>query len=249
MIWIIIVVLLFLFLKSRIFKFTYSPDQMWQFFGLPGSGKTTVLADIARQSSKKPWINTFANFPLRTTYEIHKEDIGTFDMEIGGRERSLLILDESGIDFNNRNFRAFTEKHNSFFMLHRHHLSMVILASQTYNQSDLKLRDISTRYFYCQKSWIPKLIKVREIIKVFDIDQQTRQPIDGFSFKKFSTKYVYGPRCWNMFDSYAVPELEKKEWHKWYDDDYQTENKNSLIIDQGVQDPEEPEEENNKLIL
>ena len=50
------------------------------YFGVPGSGKTTVAAYLAKKDLKKKR-NVYSNVPITGAYKISKEDIGKFLIE------------------------------------------------------------------------------------------------------------------------------------------------------------------------
>lgn len=80
---------------------------------------------------------------------------------------------------------------------------------------DITLRRLATELWLCRRTIFPFLFKTKRIAKTIRIDDQTHQIIDGYEFVIFSTKYTFAPRYWKLFDSYAAPELEKKEWHTY----------------------------------
>ena len=80
---------------------------------------------------------------------------------------------------------------------------------------DIKLRKLATRIFLVKKSFIPFFIKRKEISKKIGIDKQTKQIIDEYNFRWFSTKLIFSPVLWKMFDTYDRKELPKKKWVKY----------------------------------
>lgn len=206
------------------YRFRFNESDCWMFFGLPGSGKSTLLADIVRQIKKYKkfkLINVFANFPVHGAKKISRQDIGTYDLLDKEHNKSLLLLDEASTVYFKRNAvskdpkKQFQDRENEFYSMHRHYHSMVCLFAQSWDGVDLRLRELSTRLFYVQKSRIRNFIKIRRIVKIFSINDE-HQPCDGYEFEKFSSRYVYAPRCWKLFDTYHAPDLEKKEFDEWY---------------------------------
>lgn len=99
------------------------------YFGVPGSGKTTVAAHIFRKANKeakiitwckkhkrkkiprfilkssffKRQLDVYSNVPITGAYELNpNQDIGIHHIE-----NAKIIIDEAGIEYNNRNFKAF----------------------------------------------------------------------------------------------------------------------------------------------
>ena len=180
------------------------------YFGVPGSGKTTFAAKIS-QNYLKQGIKVYSNVPIKDTFAFEKTDLGKFDMS-----NSLIIYDEVGIDFNNRNFKNnLTPEMLYLFKYHRHYNIDIVIFSQSYRDMDLKLRDLSTKYFLMKKSIIPFLFTSRQIKKYIGINKEQQQIDDLYDFVPFSLKYTYGPRYWKYFDSYERKELPDKDFTKW----------------------------------
>ena len=104
------------------------PLQLNVYFGVPGSGKTTYAAYLARKAQKESivirlckrfpcrftnWILSgnnwkraypvWSNVPIKGTYQLNaKSDIGVYMIQNG-----KMIIDEAGVEFNNRDYKAF----------------------------------------------------------------------------------------------------------------------------------------------
>lgn len=181
-------------------------------FGAPGSGKTTVLAKISRQFLKKGF-RVYANFPLKDTILINDEDLGKYAFT-----DSVLLLDEAGISYNNRD--AFG-KHGlmkdpqrlQYWKLCRHYLQKnkngaIFVASQGWNDIDLKIRTLSTNYIYIKRGIIPCFTVLKTIFKKCDIDQMSHEPTDFYQYDIFIFwKLCFRPKYYKYFDSYDAPEL------------------------------------------
>ena len=180
------------------------------YFGAPGSGKSTMACRLARQAIKKG-IKVYSNVEIKGCLELDpRADIGRFDISNG-----LVIVDEAGIDFNNRNFKSFTQEMNRWFKLYRHARCDVVIFSQSYEDMDKKLRLLANRYFLVEKSILPKFIRVRRITKKIAINEADKQIIDSYDFVPFSRRLYFGPKYWKHFDSYIMPEYPQKNWHKY----------------------------------
>ena len=197
------------------FKFDFNEKDMLMFFGLPGSGKTTVCADIIRQIltyKKLKTVIPFVNFPMKGAYKIDRDDIGSYDLSQPGKDKPLILLDEASTVYMKRDAMTrkkdgtlkFGEAENKFFSMHRHYHTEVVMFAQSWDGVDLRLRELSTGLFYVEPSRLPGWIKIRKISKIFTIDE-THQPIDGYDFVRFSSRYVWARRCWKYFDTYDAP--------------------------------------------
>lgn len=179
------------------------------YFGVPGSGKTTFAAYLAKKALKKNK-KVYSNVSIKGTYEVCKADIGNYLIDNG-----LLLIDEAGVDYNNRKFKSFTDEEVYFFKYHRHYKVDVAIFSQGYNDMDLKLRTLATKLYIVKKSIFPGFIKRKLISKKLGIDKQTKQIIDQYSFAIFGTKYIYCPKLWKMFNSYSTKDLPIKRFPKY----------------------------------
>lgn len=215
-------ILFLLHLTIQRYKFTFDEEHIDLFFGLPGSGKTTLLADIVRQVLKKGHISVYTNMPIKGAYILEKEDIGKYDFRQDGDTAALLLLDEGQTVYNCRNAMSkkeslrMTEAEIKFFCMHRHYKTQVNAFSQGYEDLDKIIRNRTYHIYYVTKSRIRGFIKVRRIARIVDIENEQKQIVEGYEFERFSTRYVYGPKVWKMFDTYDCEPLPKKDAYKWY---------------------------------
>lgn len=184
------------------------------YIGVPGSGKTTFAAYLVKDRRKKAKKKRcsdliLSNTPIKGAYKIYKSDIGQYMIQ-----DCLLIMDEAGIDYNNRNFKTFSDDETYFYKFHRHYNVDIAMFSQDFDV-DVKLKKLATRLFIVQKSFIPGFIKRRQITKNVGIDQYTKQLIDEYRYVLFGSKYIYAPKLWKLFDSYSHKKLPIKEWEKY----------------------------------
>ena len=179
------------------------------YFGVPGCGKTTFAAWIAKKSVKKKK-TVLSNVPIRGTYKVTKQDIGNYQIK-----DCNLIIDEAGVDYNNRKFKTFSDEEVYFFKYHRHYNVDVSIFSQGYNDMDLKLRTLATQFYVVKKSFIPFFIKRKLILKKIGIDKMTHEIKDEYYFALFGSKYIFMPSLWKMFDSYSYKELPTKEFEPY----------------------------------
>lgn len=177
------------------------------YFGVPGSGKTTVAACLSKGALKKER-NVYSNVAIKGTYKIEKSDIGKYKIENG-----LMILDECGTEFDNRNFKSnFTASQVKWFKKHRHYGVDVVCLSQFWNDIDIKLRNLSTKLYLLKPSIIPFFVCRRTIKKRIGINNETKDIIDEYSFVRFSSYYFFSPSVWKMFNTHEKDELEEKEF-------------------------------------
>lgn len=186
------------------------------YFGLPGCGKTTFAAYLARKYQRRN-IDVFSNVVIKGCYAITREDIGHYEISNG-----LLIMDEAGIDYNNRGYKdkkykekAMSDEAITFYKYYRHNHLDVAFFSQSHDDVDVTLRRLCDRMYYVKKSLIPFFIVRREVCKKIDINKDTHQVEVQYYWRMFGRKRIFSPLVWKMFDSYSNYELPKKEFYKY----------------------------------
>lgn len=97
------------------------------YFGLPGCGKTTLVAAFALKGVKsKRYDNVYCNVRLAmdgVTF-VENDQIGSYYLHDG-----LLLIDEATLFADNRSYKSFSKQLAQFFLLHRHYnLDIVLIA-------------------------------------------------------------------------------------------------------------------------
>lgn len=209
------------------------------YFGVPGSGKTTFAAHLAKEAAKESWVikwarkhqdhvfaqkllasrffrraqPVYSNVPITGTYKLEPQaDIGKV-MIVDGK----VIIDEAGIEYNNRNFKAFPPDAIYWYKYHRHYECSVDIFSQSYEDMDITLRRLAQNYFVVKKSMIPRFIVVKKIRRKVGIDDNTHQIIDKYYFgiPFLDSKWIYSRPLWKLFNSFSRKQLPEKEWEVW----------------------------------
>ena len=134
-------------------------------------------------------------------------------MIVGGK----VIIDEAGIEYNNRNFKAFPPTAVYWYKYHRHYQCSVDVFSQSYEDMDITLRRLAQNYYVVKKSLLPKFVVCKRIRRKVGIDENTHQIIDHyyFGFPILDTKWIFSPPLWKLFNSFSRKELPEKEWPIW----------------------------------
>lgn len=180
------------------------------YFGVPGSGKTTFAAYLARHDLRRG-IPVWSNVPITGCYQLDpKTDIGTY-MICGGR----VIIDEAGIEYNNRDFKDFSKKSLYFYKYHRHYQLAVDVFSQGFDDMDKKIRTLAQKLYVVKKGILPWFIHRRQIKKRVGINDMSKEIIDEYYFVPWSTKIIFSPPLWKMFNTISREEYPEKDWNKW----------------------------------
>lgn len=198
------------------------------YFGLPGSGKTTMMVYKAIKAVRSGrYRNVYCNVRISVfgvTY-IDNECVGKYDLH-----DCLLLIDEATLFADNRDSKNRSdEKKNmlEYFLLHRHYNADVILFTQQWDGVDKKIRVITDRVYYVYKGfwtrhWFSKCYRIPYGIiipdprnkssgeKLGDIVQGYCKP--NILVRLFAT-WIYRPALYQYFDSWqrtTLPSLPPK---------------------------------------
>lgn len=192
-----------------------NPFKLTMVFGKKGSGKSTLMVRMAYEYLAKGW-TVFCTERLDGCVYIDYNDIGFKQLP----PYSLLLIDEVGMIWDNRNYKNFKPEVRDWFKLQRHYKVKVILFSQTFD-IDKKLRDLTDEMFLCTNvlrifSWAKRI--TRKVVLVQPgpdtparIDEELAY--DPFIFWLFGSRILTFIPSWApFFDSHNCPELERTEW-------------------------------------
>lgn len=209
-IWIMLVFIAVLYIFV-LFKKKRRKDIISVYFGVPGSGKTTFASYLAKKDLKKGG-KVWSNVPITGTYQLDcKADLGKH-MIVDGR----IIIDEAGIEYNNRNYKQLDQESIKFFKYHRHYECGIDVFSQSHEDMDVTIRRLAQVYYCVRKSRIfPNVIVCKAIGRRIGIDEKTKQIIDEYYWKPFSTKRIWSRPLWKLFNTTSREELPEKDWKLW----------------------------------
>lgn len=184
-----------------------NPYKLYLVFGKKGSGKSTYLVKLARKHFKKGWI-VYTNMeelfmPGVRHFEI--KHLGDFVPEA----HSLLLLDEVGMIWDNRDYKTFKPQVRDFFKLQRHYHVKVYMASQTFDV-DKKLRDLCDGMYlhsnFARVFTLGKRITRRVVITESTSEAESRISEDLKICPFWEWTLTYIPRWAKFFDSHAIPD-------------------------------------------
>lgn len=202
---------------SRIFMIRNCSIELY--FGVPGAGKTTWASYLAHKAMKRGR-PVFSNVFIKGAYAYNKDDLGLFAIE-----NALVIVDEAGLEFDNRKM-SMTDPEIYFFKYHRHYQNDVVFFSQGLDV-DIKIRKLAQRYYLLVPSILPGFILRKTIDRTVGIDEGG-QIIDKFSFRSplvGGYKLIYAPLFRKYFDTLDRKQLRIKQFSKWSFEDNDPEKK------------------------
>ena len=152
-------------------------------FSSPGGGKTTLYAHIVDKLTRKKK-KVYGNVPItlppeQAQYfrliENPKKDIGRYDYH-----RCTILIDESGVDFNNRDWKSTSQAFIKYIKYHRHFNCTMWWFSQSYNDMDKTIRTLADNIYHIKKTFfhmlgVNKRFKLRKIDRLVGINQLTNQ--------------------------------------------------------------------------
>lgn len=209
----ILFILIFVFVFRFLTRKYRNPYKLYLIFGKKGSGKSSYLVKLAKRYQKKNYIvyTNMEDITLPNVRIICPEDIGEFVPE----SNSLLLLDEVGILYDNRNYRQFKSETRDFYKYQRHYKVVCYMASQTYDV-DVKIRNLVDGMFLVQNVFTVFSL-IRPIKKTITLTEATSEGesriAENLKFKSiFDWKMMYIPKYGKYFESFIAPEKPKLEY-------------------------------------
>lgn len=196
----------------RIYQKRISPQYYLSvYFGVPGVGKTTMAAYLAKKDLKKK-LPVWSNVPIKGALQLDTaKDIGIHMLENG-----RVLIDEAGLEYDNREYKKFPKTAVQFFKLHRHYRLNIDVFSQSYDDFDKKIRSLAQRlYIVIPSAILPFFVKITRIRKRIGINEITKDIVDEYHLSRFEFKLVFCPPLWKLFSSFERPELPAKDWESW----------------------------------
>lgn len=138
------------------------------YFGSPGCGKSTLLAKIALFERKRyNYVFTNGDCSLCSPMDMQKLENYTVP------PKSLLLIDEAGIEFNNRDFKRFGKGKIEFFKKYRHEECDIFLFSQSWEDVDLTIKRLVDEIYYLRK--VGPFTLIHRVYKRVGTDEKQEQ--------------------------------------------------------------------------
>ena len=195
------------------------------FFGSPGCGKTTLAVKMALQN-RKHYEHTYLNFD-HTIPESAVADL-TYLGKWTFPDYSYIAIDEAGIEYNSRAYKALAQHTIQWYKKHRHYHCDVDVFSQSWEDMDVTLRRLSVQLWYLYR--IGPFTLGRRVYKRVTVNKETEQIIDGYRMSSmlwlliwplqtrfcpiFQPKFTltYRPKYYKYFDSYSKDDIPVKDF-------------------------------------
>ena len=184
-----------------------NPYKLIMVFGKKGSGKTTFLAKTAYKYLKKGYpVFSTEKVPGVIRFDVEKIGYMTFP------ENAVILIDEVGMIWDNRNFKTFKPEVRDYFKYQRHEKHIVYLFSQTFD-IDIKLRNLTDCMYLCtcKFGWLSIARKIKRSITLVHPqgDAESRiaddlefEPILWSLFGAQTCIWTFIPRWTPLFDSH-----------------------------------------------
>lgn len=185
------------------------------FFGLPGCGKTTLVAYFAIKAIKtNRYSKVYCNVPLAIEGVIYikNSDIGRYNICDG-----LVLIDEGTLFADSRRYKDFSQEKVEYFLLHRHYNVDIFIFTQQWDALDKKIRVITDRVFYVYKTrffgkWITKYYRIPYGIIIPDPKkggEKLGEIIQGYCkpplLVRLCAHRIWRPTYYKYFDSWDRP--------------------------------------------
>lgn len=196
-------------------------------FGLTGAGKSTFLAwassralagksldvglsfagGVTLQDEKKYPRGVYSNFPLAGCYRLNFEDLGRFDFR-----ECLILIDEIMMLCDSRNWKTYPENIKYFMSHHRHYNTDIIWCSQSYTDTDIRIRALSQQFCYIKKHGA--FTEITPILHLMDVKNGAISDwyeLGGLASKKIIRRKKY----YHLFDSHSRKKMLEKAPELW----------------------------------
>lgn len=212
---ILFVVFIFLFVYHFLTRKYVNPYKLTMVFGKKGSGKSTLLTKLALSYLKKGY-TVYSTEEIPGVKLISASDIGYTEFDPG----SVVLIDEVGMIWDNRNFKNFDTAVRDWFKLQRHRKIRVYLFSQTFD-IDKKIRDLTDEMYLVEKkfrvfSYAKRILK-RTVLNKSTAESPSKIDEDLvfdsiFLFWAGSRRFTFIPRYAKYYNSFECPPLKAREF-------------------------------------
>lgn len=195
-------------------------------FGLTGSGKSTFLAWCAARAisgkrlrvgftpaggvylgDMRKYDHVFSTSPILGCHKLNFADLGVCDFQ-----NSLMLIDEIMMLCDSRDWHNFPENIKYFMSHHRHYNNDIIWCSQSYRDTDIRIRSLSQQFLYIKA--VGAYTCVTPIAHLMDVKQGSID--DWYELGGLASKrYIRRSKYYHMFDSHSKKPLDPVSLELW----------------------------------
>lgn len=187
------------------------------FFGLPGSGKSSLLAYFAQRENKKiikgksKYRAVYSNFYISGCYQLKYSDLGKYYLH-----DCLILLDELTLEQDSREWKTESKDLKEFIVLHRHFKVDIIVALQDFSRCPKTIRNCVTSLYYLDY-WGFGFARTRRIYRTITINEYIGELIMGYRFREGFYEFLedlkgfyYVKKAWGLYDTHDLMGFDKK---------------------------------------
>lgn len=203
-----------------------------------GAGKSCYAAKIAREHMKKVieskkdkitkkyvkkgW-TVYCNDFILGAGKINVKQLETMCCP----ENSLIILDETGLEMNSRQFAKTAIVLIEYFKKSRHYKNKLIMISQTFGDTDKQIRELSSRIYFIRPIFAytyPGLISMPVRVKGKLGIGLDGQPCMQYKIGHIGIPYIL-PKYYKYFNSFSCTPRPIIPWEEWVKDELEKVNR------------------------
>lgn len=197
---VIFFVILYIYLICRIAKLVFRQKFCVEFICAEiGAGKSCYAVKQALRYLRKGW-TVVSNERIDGCYYV--PDLGCLE-HYRFPPNTLVILDESSLCFNSRSFKIVPIALIEYFKKCRHFQNKVILISQTFNDTDKQIRELSSRIFIIKQLFPTKVSMPVRVKSRLDVDQMSGDIKVMYKIGHIGIPYFL-PLYYRKFNSFSV---------------------------------------------
>lgn len=177
------------------------------YFGLPGCGKTTILAKLA-VTAQRQIDRGFSRYKyVYTNVQVNYPGIRIIKWDaIGKKDLSdcLILIDEATLYADSRAYKSFPKEKIDWFCTHRHDCADLVYFAQFFDAVDKRMRMVTDKVFYCRGIPLFGLTTYIRIPKAIIIPEQTGEIVEGYRKPNFIESLFYRKT------------FRRKPWYKYF---------------------------------
>lgn len=193
-----------------------------EFFGLPGSGKSSFLVYIAIQTQssilrgKSQYDRVVSNVEIDYPGIVYMTFSDMLRFDLGWN--TLCVIDEASLEFDNRDFKNFSYAKLDYFVQHRRYKYDILIFTQKWDAVDCKVRALTDRVYYVHTGTIFKSLSYATPID-YGIHVPSKRDKNSPSYGEIVQGYykapllqrvfsrrIYRPEIYDRYNSYIHPQ-------------------------------------------